>query len=54
MILNMMAIKMSYYLNKHINTVFKFQNIDEETVKKTIQSLPTKIVVDLMVFLQNE
>ena len=32
----------SYYLNKHIHTVFKFQNIDEETVKKTIQSLPTK------------
>ena len=32
----------SYYLNKHINTVFKFQNIDEETVKKTIQNLPTK------------
>ena len=21
----------SYYLNKHIHTVFKFQNIDEET-----------------------
>ena len=32
----------SYYLNKHIHTVFKFQNIDEETVKKTIQSLLTK------------
>ena len=32
----------SYYLNKHIHTVFKFQNIDDETVKKTIQSLPTK------------
>ena len=28
----------SYYLNKYIHTVFKFQNIDEETVKKTIQS----------------
>ena len=26
----------SYYLNKHIDTVFKFQNIDEETVKKII------------------
>ena len=25
-----------YYLNKHINTVFDFQNIDEETVRKTI------------------
>ena len=29
-----------YYLNKHINTVFDFQNIDEETVRKTIQNLP--------------
>ena len=31
-----------YYLNKHINTVFDFQNIDEETVMKTIQNLPSK------------
>ena len=31
-----------YYLNKHINTVFDFQNIDEETVRKTIQNLPSK------------
>ena len=31
-----------YYLNKHINTVFDFQNIDEETVKKTIQNVPSK------------
>ena len=31
-----------YYLNKHINTVFYFQNIDEETVRKTIQNLPSK------------
>ena len=29
-------------LNKHINTVFDFQNIDEETVRKTIQNLPSK------------
>ena len=31
-----------YYLNKHINTVFNFENIDEETVRKTIQTLPSK------------
>ena len=31
-----------YYLNKHINTVFNFQTIDEETVRKTIQTLPSK------------
>ena len=31
-----------YYLNKHINTVFNFQTIDEETVRKTIQNLPSK------------
>ena len=31
-----------YYLNKHINTIFNFQNIDEETVRKTIQTLPSK------------
>ena len=35
-----------YYLNKHINTVFDFQNIDEETVRKTIQTFPQQIVVD--------
>ena len=34
--------KYKYYLNKHINTVFDFQNIDEETVRKTIQNLPSK------------
>ena len=38
--------KYKYYLNKHINTVFDFQNIDEETVRKTIQNIPSKIVVD--------
>ncbi len=32
----------NYYLNKHINTVFNFENIDEETVRKTIQTLPSK------------
>ena len=31
-----------YYLNKRIDTVFTFQNIDEETVRKTIQNLPSK------------
>ena len=33
---------MNYYLNKHINRVFNFENIDEETVRKTIQTLPSK------------
>ena len=32
----------NYYLNKRIDTVFTFQNIDEETVRKTIQNLPSK------------
>ena len=32
----------NYYLNKHINTVFNFENIDEETVRKTKQTLPSK------------
>ena len=31
-----------YYLNKRIDTVFTFQNIDEETVRKIIQNLPSK------------
>ena len=30
-------------MNKHINTVFNFENIDEDTVRKTIQTLPSKI-----------
>ena len=34
--------KYKYYLNKRIDTVFTFQNIDEETVRKTIQNLPSK------------
>ena len=29
-------------MNKHITTVFNFENIDEETVRKTIQTLPLK------------
>ena len=35
---------LKYYLDKHIlvNTVFNFENIDEETVRKTIQTLPSK------------
>ena len=32
----------SCYLNKHINLTFKIQNVDEETVKKIINNLPTK------------
>ena len=32
----------SYYLDKHIESVFRFHNIDEETVRKTIQNLPSK------------
>ncbi len=41
-----------YYLNKHINTVFNFENIDEETVGKTIVYKPfrQKTVVDQIVF----
>ena len=35
-----------YNLNKHINKVFDFQYIDEETVRKTIQNLSSKKVVD--------
>ena len=31
-----------YCLNKHINTVFNFENVDEDTVRKTIQTLPSK------------
>ena len=31
-----------YYLNKHINAVFNFENVDEDTVRKTIQTLPSK------------
>ena len=31
-----------FYLNKHINTTFNFQNIDEETDRKMIQNLPSK------------
>ena len=34
--------KFNYYVNKHINTVFNSENIDEETVRKTIQTLPSK------------
>ena len=32
----------NYYMNKRINTVFNFENIDEETVRKTTQTLPSK------------
>lgn len=32
----------SYYLNKNVNSVFTFQSVDEETIRKTINNLPTK------------
>ena len=32
----------SYYLKKQVDSVFRFKNVDEETVKKNIESLPTK------------
>ena len=43
---NVDRLKTNYRVDKHINTVFDFQNIDEETVRKTIQNIPQKIVVD--------
>ena len=41
----------NYYLNKTVNSVFTFKNVDEETVKNTINNLPQKPAVDLMEFL---
>ena len=38
------------YLNKTVNSVFTFKNVDEETVKNTINNLPKKPAVDLMEF----
>ena len=32
----------NYYLNEQVHYVFNLNNVDEETVKKTIESLPTK------------
>ena len=43
----------SYYLNKQINSTFTFKNIDEIIVKKTINNLPKKIVVDTMIYHRN-
>ena len=34
------------YLNKHINTVFNFENIDEETVRRRFKPFLQKTVVD--------
>ena len=34
--------KYSYYLNKNVTSTFTFDHIDEETVRKTINNLPTK------------
>ena len=31
-----------YYLNTQVKSVLKFQNVNEETVRKTINDLPTK------------
>ena len=45
--------KYSYYLNKNVTSTFTFDHIDEETVRKTINNLPTKTAVDLMVSQQN-
>ena len=47
------AKKYSYYLNKNVTSTFTFEHIDEETVWKTINNLPTKTAVDLMVSQQN-
>lgn len=30
------------YLNKNVNSIFTFENVDEETVKKTINSFSIK------------
>ena len=32
----------SYYLKKGVDSVFRFKDVDKETVKKIIESLPTK------------
>ena len=32
-----------YYLKKQVGSVFRFKNVDKETVKKTIENFPTKI-----------
>ena len=34
--------KYSYCLNKNVTSTFTFEHIDEETVRKTINNLPTK------------
>ena len=41
----------SYYFKKQVDSVFRFKDVDQETVNKTIESLPTKTAV--MVLLQN-
>ena len=48
-----MEIKTCYYLNEHVDSVFSLINVDEETVKKPIDNLATKMVVVVMVFFQN-
>ena len=40
----------NYYLNKEIHSYFIFVNIDEAVVKKTINNLQAKVVVDMMEF----
>ena len=40
--------KYSYYLNKNVTSAFTFQNVDEETVRKTINNLTRKPAVDLL------
>ena len=34
--------KYSYYWNKNVTSTFTFEHIDEKTVRKTINNLPTK------------
>ena len=40
----------NYDLNKTVNSLFTFKNVDEETVKNTINNLPQNSAVDLMEF----
>lgn len=40
----------NYYLNDNVHSVFSLLNVDEEIVKKTIESLPKKTVVVVTVF----
>ncbi len=41
------------YLNKVCNNLFKFQNVDEETIANIVIKLSPKITLNLMVSQQN-